>query len=236
MATTTPKRIKIFDQFFALPVRERVLVVFALSGIIFLFADYAWIRPQQAQARKLHDRVEQQENEIGQLSRNMQVFTSPPSPNANAGLRAERDRLRAITDEVDKILQRASSDVRMGEIVRTVTANSPAVTLVSLRTMPSQKFFAGNAQEIAKAIPQAPKPGSSAPAAAPMVLPTIYRHGVEITLRGPYGALVPYVNALEKSMPGVYWGSAKLDAAAYPDNTLKLVMYTLSTQPEPSLE
>ena len=64
--------------------------------------------------------------------------------------------------------------------------------------------------------------------AAPTGSGQIYRHGVEIAVSGSYLDLLAYLKDLEKLPNQLYWGKLELSAAAYPQVTLKLSVYTLS--------
>jgi len=70
-------------------------------------------------------------------------------------------------------------------------------------------------------------PATSAPAAAPG--PALYRHGVEITVEGPYADLMGYLAALE-ALPGpkLLWGGVKLKVERHPAVQLSFTVYTLS--------
>jgi MSHA biogenesis protein MshJ len=103
------------------------------------------------------------------------------------------------------------------------------VTLVSLKTLPVETFA------------KAPDSGGSGAAAAASAardgsaaarLPALYRHGIEVTLQGQYVTLVPYLNALERSSNGIFWGTVRFAVTAYPDATLTLTLFTLSVHPE----
>lgn len=80
----------------------------------------------------------------------------------------------------------------------------------------------------------------AAPAAAdvalgPAVIPKagslLYRHGVEITVRGNYLDMIDYMAALESLPTQLFWGGAKLEVDDYPSARLTLTMYTLSLDP-----
>jgi MSHA biogenesis protein MshJ len=59
-------------------------------------------------------------------------------------------------------------------------------------------------------------------------LALLYRHGVEVTVRGNYLDMLNYMATLEALPTGLLWGSAELQAEEYPDSRLTLTLYTLS--------
>ncbi len=88
----------------------------------------------------------------------------------------------------------------------------------------------------AVASPPAPAPAAAAPAPAPSIVPKpgslLYRHGVEITVRGNYLDMIDYMAALEGMPTQLFWGGAKLEVEEYPSSRLTLTMYTLSLDPK----
>jgi MSHA biogenesis protein MshJ len=56
----------------------------------------------------------------------------------------------------------------------------------------------------------------------------IYKHGVEITVRGNYLDLLRYLTALEKLPARMFWGEVSLSVAQHPEAVLTLTVYTLS--------
>jgi MSHA biogenesis protein MshJ len=70
----------------------------------------------------------------------------------------------------------------------------------------------------------APAPAAVAAAAPPL----LYRHGVEVTVRGNYLDMVNYMDALESMPTQLFWGRAQLEVEEYPSSRLTLTLYTLS--------
>ncbi|MDL2353629.1 MAG: hypothetical protein QFF03_00065, partial [Pseudomonadota bacterium] len=56
----------------------------------------------------------------------------------------------------------------------------------------------------------------------------LYRHGVELTVRGNYLDMVNYMDALEAMPTQLFWGRAELHVDEYPNARLALTLYTLS--------
>jgi MSHA biogenesis protein MshJ len=56
----------------------------------------------------------------------------------------------------------------------------------------------------------------------------LYRHGVEVTVRGNYLDMVDYMSALEAMPTRLFWGQAQLDVEEYPASRMTLTLYTLS--------
>src|SRR4051794_2009643 len=111
-------------------------------------------------------------------------------------------------------------------------ATSPGVALVSVKTLPVQTVIqptaarpAAPAGENQKAPPSTGVEASGA---------GVYRHAIEVKLRGNYTALLPYLEKLQRGSSRLTWADARLQAA-YPEATLTIVVFTLSGQQSPSM-
>jgi MSHA biogenesis protein MshJ len=67
-----------------------------------------------------------------------------------------------------------------------------------------------------------------AAAAASATGPTLYRHGVELSVEGSYADLLSYLQALEALPQQLLWGNLELKVEQYPRVVLTLRLYTLS--------
>ena len=78
------------------------------------------------------------------------------------------------------------------------------------------------------AAPGTATPGAQGVAVAPAARPTLYRHGIELTLEGGFADLVSYLDALEDMPQRLLWGAMRLKVAQHPRALLTLRVYTLS--------
>ena len=232
-----PKLEQLGKLFFGLKPRERVLAITAALGIIYFVFDVALLKPQKAQAKQLRETLAQQETEIGAVTTVLQALRDAKKNDPLAAQRAERNALRSTLTEAEAVMASASSDVRMGEVIRTLVGATPGLTLVSLKTLPVQTFFnapvaAATSPAIAAASAAPAAQGAASRAIAPPSMSALYKHGVDVTVQGRYVDLLPYLQGLERNAKGVFWGDIKLDVVTYPDATLKMTVYTLSALPE----
>ena len=215
---------RIYKQFLELNMRERLLAIAALAGVIYFLFDVALLRPQQTQAKILREQVARQEAELAAFNNALQALSARGQADPLTKQRAERDELRSTIAQAQSVIGRASADVRLGNVIRGLVAATPGLTLVSLKTLPPQTVFSGVA-------PAATAASGAAPAAV-LAMPTLYKHGVEVTLQGKYLALIPYLQGLERSANGIFWNNVKVEVVSYPDATLRMTVYTLSARPE----
>ncbi len=214
------------DRVDALPPRQR-LMVFAVALLILaaagnlLFLDPAWAKQKQ-----LAQRVEQQQKDLVATQAQLRAVTQKGLPDPDAANRTKlaslRERLSRLDAEMQELQQGLVEPSKMAALLEQMMSRQKGLELVGLRTLP-----VGNVAEKedtkAPAGPQAPTP---APGASPSTL--IYKHGIEITVKGKYLDLLEYLARLEKLSSRMYWGKAVLKVEAYPKSTLTLTVYTLS--------
>jgi MSHA biogenesis protein MshJ len=56
----------------------------------------------------------------------------------------------------------------------------------------------------------------------------VFKHGVQLTVRGSYLDLLNYLTELERLPQLMYWAKAEMQVVKYPVTELTLVLYTLS--------
>lgn len=59
--------------------------------------------------------------------------------------------------------------------------------------------------------------------------PLLWRHTLELEVTGPYFDVVRYLQALE-GQRGVYWTSLDYEVASWPDNKVKVKLFSLGTE------
>jgi len=136
-------------------------------------------------------------------------------------VRAETARMTGQLRAMQKGLVPAE---RIAPLLESILRANGRLKLVSLQTLPVTT--PGDA---------ATSPAAGAPAASAPVVKApdlLYRHGVELTVRGSYLDMVDYMHALETLPTQLFWGKAQLDAEAYPNVRLTLTLYTLSLDPK----
>lgn len=224
---------QILLKFQALSLRERLLAVAAAVAVLYFLTDFALLAPQSRSAKGLQQQISQQKTELDALNKVMAELSKGPSDDGLAKQRAERDDLRARVTQAESTFGQAAKGASLGELLRAMIGERPDLTLASLRTLPAEVFYK----------PPPPVPGappsagasSAAAASAPAPQLTLYKHGVEVSVRGKYAALLAYLQSLQGNPNRMFWASVKLDVATYPEATLLMIVYTLSDRAESPL-
>jgi MSHA biogenesis protein MshJ len=214
----------------ALSVRERVLVFAAAAAAIVFVAHALVLGPMLRKQAALRAQVSQQQNNVagidGEIAQKVQAWQNDPDTPV-------RERLAGVNGEAAKLGEhlRAMQNglvppERVAPLLDTLLRANGRLQLVSMKTLP-----VGSVNDLATpAAQQGGTPAAAKPASNAADL--LYRHGVEIAVRGNYLDLVDYMGALESMPTQLFWAKAQLDVEQYPTSRLTLTVYTLSLDPK----
>jgi MSHA biogenesis protein MshJ len=204
-------------KFSHLTLREQWLsVLVALVGVYFLFDTWV-LTPQGIRHQVLVSQQQVAQAQLDVIHAQTLALDQGNEGRAMLTLRqAEHEQLKKQIAVLDAISGGVKPDaIRIGTLVKEVLKSQyPKVTLDALKTLPVKSLMA------------APKNGSTSASQT-----TIYKHGIDIEVRGSYLDLLAYVKTLEASSQTLFWSDAKLAALKYPEATLRLTIFILSDQP-----
>lgn len=208
------------DKVDALSLRERAIVFVACAMLLVALVSEVLLAPLHAKRKMLADRVVQQQERTKELQAQMQALLQARRDDESSPLRMRVQELRRQLQEQEDYLEGRREHLvapdRMAEVLGRVLRESQGVQLVELKTLPLGPLI------------EAPQAGEAMQPVAADGQRQIFRHGVQITVRGRYLDLLGYASALERLPARMYWGDASLSVDKYPDAVLTLTVYTLS--------
>jgi len=211
---------KLSARFGALMLRERMLVLFGVVVGTVLMFEYLALQPLDVRKKRLERQIAESRQNIKTAQAVMTAQDSSLDPNAVK--RSYRDALRNQLAEIDQTMQGLQRGLvppeRMAKLLEEMLVRSRGLQLVSLRTLPVQRFESPGAVSSAKA----PKPAPKDPDR------TVYQHSFEITLQGSYIDLHDYLTQLEKLPWQMFWGRISVNTEQYPRLRVTLTVQTLS--------
>ena len=229
----------------ALQPRERAMAFGATVAVLVFLGNALVFAPLGRKETALRATLQQQTITIGGVDAEIEAKARAFGNDPNEAVRRRLGELRADTARTSERLRSMQKGLvppeRIAPLLESILRAHGRLTLVSLRTLPATTLADGTGAQANPTGATAPAPATPAapPAAnganpAPPVPPVVkspdllYRHGVELTLRGSYLDMVDYMHALETLPTQLFWGRAQLDADAYPNVRLTLTLYTLS--------
>lgn len=205
----------------ALSLRERGLVCLAACALLAFVGHALVLAPMEASQEALRGQIVQQRSDIAAIdeaiANRVQAFQLDPDAAARTRLNALRQEMGQLGDQLLAIEHGLVPPERIGPLVDGILRANGRLKLVAMRTLPVEPLAGPNT-------PAATSATSGTPAAAPL----LYRHGIEVTVRGNYLDMVDYMSALDAMPTRMFWGRAQLDVEEYPAARLTLTLHTLS--------
>lgn len=215
-------------KFQALTRREQLMAVLVVIVVLSFLADLALFGPQRNKSKVLQQQIAQQKIELNALSKVIAETSSSLSPDGLSRERAERDDLRARLAQAESLIGGVAHDAPLSEVLRAMIMARPELTLLSLKTLPPEMFYRAPV-----AVSGAQRNAAQPTATAAQL--SLYKHGVEVAVKGSYLTLLPYLQNLQHHPNRLFWANVKLEVLTYPEATLKMTIYTLSDRPESPL-
>jgi MSHA biogenesis protein MshJ len=209
----------------ALQPRERVMAFGAAVVVLVFLANSLVFAPLSRKEAALRSTLAQQAGAIDGIDADIAAKARAYAIDPNEALRKRLAAVRAETERTSADLRTMQKGLvppeRIAPLLESILRANGRLKLVSLKTLPVTTLNDAAPQPAAPAAPAATPPVVKAP-------DLLYRHGVELTVRGSYLDMVDYMHALETLPTQLFWGKAQLDAEAYPNVRLTLTLYTLS--------
>ena len=212
-------------RFDALSTRERVIVLGAVVIGVALLIDAFAIRPLEVRKKRLEQQIVETRQNVKLAEAALRAQAGMADPDAVK--RSYRDALRKQLAEIDQSMQGLQRGLvppeKMAKLLEEMLGRSRGLQLVSLRTLPVQRFETPGTAPAAKLGEKGAKP---APDREPERV--VYQHSVEITLQGSYTDLLEYLAQLEKLSWQMFWGRIVVSAEQHPRLRVTLTVQTLS--------
>jgi len=222
-------------KFDAFSVRERIMVFGASAALLIFMVVYLFVDPQLTRRKALADTIAQRQQAVAAIDAEIAQRMAAHAGDPNQQDRIRLERIRQEVQQMRHALQSTQNGLvapeRIVPMLQQLLKQQANLRLVTLATLPSSAMGQGGhaatkaAAFASAAAPAGQPPADAESAKAPAVL---YRHGVEIVLRGNYLDMVNYMDAVEAMPAHVFWGKVNMQVEQYPNATLSLTLYTLS--------
>ncbi|MEY2874060.1 MAG: hypothetical protein RLZZ373_1431 [Pseudomonadota bacterium] len=188
----------------ALNKRERALVALCCTVVVGMAVDKFWVTPSWKAWSQARQERQQSAQVLQTLDTSLTTLHQRKDLDARQ-LQAELAALQARTTQIDA--QGRTSDLvspaEMLPLLEQLLGRHSGLKLRSLQSLGRTALGQGT--------------------------PTLYRHGVELTVEGRYADLLDYLKALEASPQRLLWGGLQLKVLQHPQVLLTLRLHTLST-------
>lgn len=206
----------------AMSMRERTLIFAAVAILVLSLTNMLLLQPVSVRQKALRSQMLQQQQKMSEVQSQIAAVVLENSPDSNS---PQRNQLKQIRKEIaegkaflnsnrEKLVQ----PEKMAEHLRQLLSRNSRLQLVALQTLPVTPLLdQPNARH-----------AELTPVAQAALDNQVYKHGVQLTLRGSYLDLLQYLSALESLPQQMYWARVQMNVVQYPTAELTLILYTLS--------
>jgi len=202
------------DSIDSMGLRERVMFFAAVTLVMVTLLQVFLLNPVLARRTLLGAQIAQQEDETKAIRLQIEALVRPnvKDPNElNRGkLKSLREQMAQLDRQLEEQQQQFVAPEKILAMLENVIAKNRKIQLLSLRNLPGSN--------------------SSSVAVAPTGVSTVFRHTVELSVRGNYFDLLDYLAAMERMPQRVFWDEFELSATRYPQSVLRLKIHTLSRE------
>lgn len=205
----------------ALSLRERVLVLFVASAVIYAIWDGVFLSKQEQQYQNLLSQQQiltrqQQEQEVKLANTTAKLAANQRTTEQKklAIIQAKQD-LQQTVGQLDSVLNKLVPPTKITELLRNLLLQTHGLRLVALNNEPVERI------SFAKENPKA-NPENS-------VKTLLFKHSTTLKLSGNYQQLYQYLSALESSEWGLYWNELNYKVIDYPQAEITIKVHTIST-------
>jgi len=218
---------KLRDKVDGLALRERTLIFIAAASMLVALVHVLFLNPLLAQQQEAVRQAAQQQENIKEAQAGIEAILQARREDTDSPQRQRINEMKQQLVEGNAYLQssreRLVQPEKMVGLLEKVLRQNKKLQLVSLQTLPVAPLMddvisnkgAKNAQSEAVSVEQD-------------LSKQVFKHGVQITVRGSYLDLLQYLTALERLPVQMFWGKAKMEVVQHPTSELTLTIYTLS--------
>lgn len=213
--------IKLAGRLDAMNLRERTLIFLMAAAVLAALANSLLLDPLRQKESRLSQQLKQDQDSIAAIHIQVQNLAQGRGNDPAAVNRNRRKTLQQEIGQADEALKAMRKSLvqpeRMTALLEDILQREGQLQLVSLKTLPVSNVLDGAAAK-----------DKSGQEAKKEIAGQVYKHGVELVVRGSYVDLQHYLARLEGLPWQMFWGQAELKAEEYPQSVLTLTLYTLS--------
>jgi MSHA biogenesis protein MshJ len=214
---------KYADGIDAMALRERAMFFGAVALVLMTLLQVFLLNPVLSRRNQLSAQIAQQEAETKAIQAQIQTLVRPNVQDQDALNRDRLTSLRQQMAQLDRQFEQQQKQFvapeKMAAMLENMIGKNRKLQLISLRTLPGTGLS-----------PPAGAPTGAGGRAQAGGAREVFRHTVELSVRGSYFDLLDYLAVLERMPQRVFWDGFELSVAQYPQSVLKLTIYTLSPE------
>jgi len=215
---------KYADSIDAMALRERAMFFGAVALVLMTLLQVFLLNPVLSRRNQLAAQIAQQEDETRAIQAQIQALVRPAAQDQDEINREKLKRLREQMAQLDRQFEEQQKQFvapdQMVAMLESMIGRNGKLQLLSLRNLPSAGVAPGAGAQSGAAGGRGRATGTR----------EVFRHTVEVSVKGSYFDLLDYLAALERLPQRVFWDGFELNVVQYPESVLNLTIYTLSPE------
>lgn len=212
--------------------RERALIFLVAAAMLIALINALLVAPLQAERTQLAKQMKQDEDKIAAIHTQINALVKASTGDVDAGKRAHLAKLQQEVAKSDEALRNLQKGLvlpdRMVNLLEDILRREGQLQLVSMKTLPVSGILDAVENKVKPAAVSAAIEKKAADLLAVPGSPLVYKHGVELVVKGGYADLLQYLTRLEGLSWQMFWGEVEFKVEEYPRSALTLTLYTLS--------
>ncbi len=208
----------------ALSLRERVLLLGSVIAGVYVVWSLLWHDGLSSTAQQLQKQLHESQQQQQALQLEVATLSGLISADPDKFKKQRIKELKAELQELDGQLSELSQGLvmasRLPQVLEQVLRNSSSLTLLSVNTLPVEVLPL--AEKVASGVSEVVEGEAE--------LTGIFKHAVELRLRGSYFQVQAYLQALEQLPWRFYWDWLEYQVDDYPEAEVLLRVYTISAE------
>ncbi|MCR4301271.1 MAG: hypothetical protein NUV51_06645 [Sulfuricaulis sp.] len=197
----------------AMSLRERALIFITLLAALYFLTVNVLFGPVNVEKDKLQLLVNQKRVETQALESQVQALASTgvdPEAAKRQKLAALRENLKTVDSELVRVTTGLVSPKEMARLMEQMLLKNRGLEVLKVESLPAAPLVENAAGVGGKG-------------------PLVYKHGMNIEVKGGYLDVMRYLKSLEDLPWKVFWGKVTLKTEKYPNSRVSVLIYTLST-------
>lgn len=222
---------RLSGRFDTLTRQQRAFAFVAGLGFAALSLHLFVLAPVVDHGRALTSEITRTRTDALALNEQLQALALARQRDPDAPLRerleAAKFRLATLDGQINRLRQQLISPDRMASVLREILIRSKGLELIDMKSIAPEPLDPAPDKANPEAGAGTPAAGSRPPADAPQP-PAIYRHGLELRVRGAYLDQLRYLVELERMPYQMFWREVEISAESYPEIVMRLTVFTIS--------
>lgn len=194
----------------AMSLRERALIFIALLVALYFLAVNVLFGPLNVEKDRLQQQVNQKRQETQALELQVQALVGSgehPDATRRKKLEALQENLKTMDAELVRATSGLVTPREMARLIEQMLLRNRGLQVMKVESLPAKPLLDATGT-----------PGA-----------LVYKHGMNIEIKGGYLDILRYLKSLEALPWKVFWGKVSLKTEKHPDSHVSLLIYTLST-------